>query len=301
MIIQCEACKTKYNFDEKKTEGDGFWVRCTKCENVFFQKTPPPDMAPPLADFMGPDEEDHEKGFDDLSEVIDEIGTGDKEVREVVMEDISIPEEKEEKQKKARKEKIPRKTKRVRWSPVALIAYIIVFILVVAGVYLWLFPDLGIKVLERISALPVLERIVGPAGEGRGVDLQKSAIGITDVEETYIENWVTGKLLVVEGIAANNNDYSVSKVRIRGRVLDESGGSIGEVESYCGNIIGDEELSNLTEVEIRQELSNPFGKAFPNKDIPAGGKIPFMLVFTNLANGANELSVELAGVEKEKW
>lgn len=301
MIIQCERCKTQYNFDESAIESEGFWVRCTRCDNVFFQENPSADIAPPLTDLVEPDEEDGEQGFDDLSNILDEIEGGDERGIGEKIADINTPEETEEEREEPPEEKITDKKRKVLWSPPELIAYLIVVILVVGGVYIWLFPDFRMKVIDRIRTFPVLERILGADKESQGVDLEKSAVEIADIEEKYIENWVIGNLLVVEGVAVNNNDYSVSKIRVRGKVFNESGVSIMEAESYCGNIISDEELSNLTEIEIRQELSNPYGSGFPNKDIPYGGKIPFMLVFTSPAEGASEFTVELAGVEEDKW
>jgi len=40
MIIQCMKCSTKFRFDESLMEGDGVWVRCSRCQEVFFQGNP---------------------------------------------------------------------------------------------------------------------------------------------------------------------------------------------------------------------------------------------------------------------
>ncbi len=40
MIIHCKNCGTKYRFEKTKVAGDGVWVRCTRCGNVFFQENP---------------------------------------------------------------------------------------------------------------------------------------------------------------------------------------------------------------------------------------------------------------------
>ncbi|MDO9515838.1 MAG: zinc-ribbon domain-containing protein [Syntrophales bacterium] len=40
MIIQCKECGTKYRFDKLQIEGEGVWVRCSRCEATFFQKNP---------------------------------------------------------------------------------------------------------------------------------------------------------------------------------------------------------------------------------------------------------------------
>ncbi len=48
MIIECKKCGTKYRFDESQIEGDGVWVRCTRCEETFFQENPLAEPPPPV-------------------------------------------------------------------------------------------------------------------------------------------------------------------------------------------------------------------------------------------------------------
>ncbi|MHB8769403.1 MAG: DUF3426 domain-containing protein [Syntrophales bacterium] len=38
MIIRCRKCGTRFRFDETVIEGDGVWVRCGRCQNVFFEE-----------------------------------------------------------------------------------------------------------------------------------------------------------------------------------------------------------------------------------------------------------------------
>ena len=40
MIIRCRKCETRFRFDETLIRGDGVWVRCSRCQNVFFQERP---------------------------------------------------------------------------------------------------------------------------------------------------------------------------------------------------------------------------------------------------------------------
>ena len=51
MIIQCKKCGTKYRFDKSQIEGEGIWVRCTRCEATFFQKNPLAEISS-LMDLM---------------------------------------------------------------------------------------------------------------------------------------------------------------------------------------------------------------------------------------------------------
>jgi len=40
MIIQCRKCETRFRFDDKLMAGDGVWVRCSRCQHVFFEDNP---------------------------------------------------------------------------------------------------------------------------------------------------------------------------------------------------------------------------------------------------------------------
>jgi len=52
MIIQCRQCRTKFRFDDLNMEGDGLWMRCSRCHHVFYQENPlmsqPSATAPPV-------------------------------------------------------------------------------------------------------------------------------------------------------------------------------------------------------------------------------------------------------------
>jgi hypothetical protein len=80
---------------------------------------------------------------------------------------------------------------------------------------------------------------------------------------------------------------------VRGKILNESGKVLDMMESYCGNILTDEELGNLTEKEIAEKLSTPGGSDVFNSVSPQGN-IPFMIVFINPSKKAEEFIVELA-------
>ena len=40
MIIRCRQCRTKYAFDDALMQGDGVWMRCSRCQHVFFLDNP---------------------------------------------------------------------------------------------------------------------------------------------------------------------------------------------------------------------------------------------------------------------
>lgn len=45
MIVQCRRCRTKFRFDEGLMGGEGVWLRCSRCGQVFFEENRAPAGA----------------------------------------------------------------------------------------------------------------------------------------------------------------------------------------------------------------------------------------------------------------
>jgi hypothetical protein len=96
----------------------------------------------------------------------------------------------------------------------------------------------------------------------------------------------------------NDFDYSVSKVKVRGKILDNAGKILVETEVFAGNILTDEELVKFTDKEILDDLSKPEGSDVSNVSIAPKGKIPFMVTFINPPKEVDEFIIELVGFER---
>ncbi|OPY13559.1 MAG: hypothetical protein A4E66_00722 [Syntrophus sp. PtaB.Bin001] len=105
MIIQCIKCSTKFRFDESLMEGDGVWVRCSRCQEVFFQENPvKPEPAEPepvksvqteaeqmTPEFVGAEFAEHESVKPELAEpepVKSELAAAELEEAAPVMADV---------------------------------------------------------------------------------------------------------------------------------------------------------------------------------------------------------------------
>jgi predicted Zn finger-like uncharacterized protein len=67
MIIQCQRCLTKFRFEDALMAGEGVWVRCSRCRQVFFEENPaaagaagtePTRFYPPEPEAPHPDDVD---------------------------------------------------------------------------------------------------------------------------------------------------------------------------------------------------------------------------------------------------
>jgi predicted Zn finger-like uncharacterized protein len=75
MIIQCIKCSTRFRFDESLIEGEGVWVRCSRCREVFFQENPvkaePQEEPVAEAERSGAVAEEPDTGTPDFDKTLD--------------------------------------------------------------------------------------------------------------------------------------------------------------------------------------------------------------------------------------
>ncbi len=294
MIIKCEKCKTRYNFDESLIEGKGIRVRCTSCHDVFFQENPSAEIPPPV-DIVEP--EDEEKGVEDLAKTLKELDIdNDGHVLDMLETEAFPPADDEQEL-----DDIPQKGKRkIKKKISGILSGIIVFFLfiIIAGsAYFWFSPRERTELFDKVKTYIPIEKFLDMGKNKKGIEVIKEGINFSEVKERIVKNWIIGDLLIVEGAAVNNNKFQVTEIKVRSRVLDSAGNVLAQQESYCNNILADEELRNLTEKEIYKELGNPKGGNLANENIPPQGKAPFMIVFTNPTKEAGEFIVELADIK----
>ena len=291
MIIQCKECGTQYRFDKSQIDGEGIWVRCSRCEAVFFQENPLVEIASLIESMEAEGDirkSTNEQGAEDIIDrVFGEAETEDDDQEPEQNEPYSDADEFIGNTGFSEREEI-----RGFWTLGRKIVFCLLIIVLCGGLYLWLSPH------ARDVVFPKVEKILGiQSSDVPDVELSGLEVNLINVKERFAKNLIAGDIMVIEGLAVNNNTCAVSNIKIRGKILDSSGNILSEEESNCGNILTDDELKNLTEKEIRKELSNPYGREFSGIDIEPDKDIPFMLAFVMPAAEASEFVVELAGVE----
>jgi hypothetical protein len=182
------------------------------------------------------------------------------------------------------------------WTPGRLVAYSILVFLVVGSVYFWLNPGITRDVLNFVSP-GTGDRVLGPVPKAGPVTTM-GGINFAEVKERFTKSTASGDLLVISGLAVNEYEYPVGRVKLRGKILDNTGKLLGEVETFAGNLLTDEEMNRLSDKEILAELQRPEGSDMPNTGIRSRASIPFMIVFMNPPKEVDEFIIELIGVER---
>lgn len=334
MIIQCRKCETRFRFDENLMEGDGVWVRCSRCQHVFFQERPDGDFPAAEPEIPSVRISDARRTPDDRFPAVEEgpapagvkaeislqPKSGAEQMPAVEFEKESSLEgleadlgreplggpaagvEKGEEPADEEDEAAEDETGRRRWGRMLLkLIALLIFMAIVAGtVYLYLFPEARNQALTWASpwlrGVPVLENLVGTEMKSGGTVL--SPVRIKEVRQRSVANLLTGNLRIIEGIAVNQASYPLARIRVRLVVADAYDVVLGEKIVFCGNLLTDVELGAMAEAEIQRELSIPQGSDVSNERIPPNGEIPFMIVFSQDQAGAVKTTVLPAGADR---
>lgn len=327
MVIQCRQCRTKFYFDDTLMLEDGLWMRCSRCGHVFFQnnpltsfryeKTPTEarssstddekiaeqkteltlETSPPT----GPDE-DVIRFLDNVLEAKKESaqratpepesfsrGNLRRERFEGEMEGEgaagNIPERAAAiKPKKQVKESGGKGWKVFIWS-------VLVILVIPAAIYFVLYPQMGDRFIEMAH-----KYINDP--EPARPEVVIAQVKLENISQRIITNSKIGEIRVMEGVAVNQADYAISRIMVKGTIIDENSIVLGEQTSYAGNILTEEELTTLSAEEMAKILARPEGGNNRNDKIVPNGQIPFMIVFTGEPPGVIKTTVTVIGAER---
>ena len=332
MIVQCKQCRTKFRFDDAQVEGDGLWMRCSRCQHVFFQENPlktssqadsqqlpiagspdhPPERPAGRLSFEAAGvarasltrDEDVKSFLQDV--LTDEKATESRREREprstqragMNLTDIEFSpavenlEEPGESQEIADETPTPPPRKKRRWLKIMLWVWVILIIVVIPAVFYFVIsPQLGDRYIQ------IARKYVGVSQQPGG----QSVIGqvkLQDIRQRVVNNYILGNIRIVEGTAVNQADYSVARVMVKAEILDAYAVILDEKASYAGNVLTDDELTNMSAEEIMKRLSLPEGRDNSNERVIPNGRIPFMIIFPRDPQGAIKTTVTIAGAER---
>jgi predicted Zn finger-like uncharacterized protein len=318
MIIQCRQCRTKFRFDDSQLQGDGIWLRCGRCQHVFFQENRrPTGERRPAGDVLpivfAPPEPARAAGNvhrdDDVERFLDSVmetrkppeenqktpgKTGGKiSVRDIELNgnppDEEFPEEEFPEEDLSEDSPAREKKPGIFWK--ALLWSILVMVLIPVVVFFFVLPDIGDRYVQLIRQSigdptpPKAEAVTGH-------------VRLEQIRQRIVNHYILGNIRIIEGTAVNQADYPISRVLVKGEIVDAYAVVLGERQSYAGNILTDEDLINLSEDMMMRRLSQPEGLNNANEKIAPGGQIPFMIVFTREPPGSIKTTVTVIGAER---
>lgn len=101
------------------------------------------------------------------------------------------------------------------------------------------------------------------------------------------------RFFLIRGEVMNKAGSAQGIIRVKGRLFGPRGAEIASREVYCGNVLTDGDLANLSREAIEARLQNQVGEALSNVDIAPSAKVPFMVVFPSPPDGVEKYVVSV--------
>ncbi len=316
MIIKCEKCGTKFNFEESLLNKNGSKVRCSVCKHTFiayppvlfttdqdeavsvvadeFEKTIALD-SPPTFDDVAIDIGQEDEGIDfdalfdkPMESADDEEGVSVQDLPEEpldgsVMEDEFVPTDMGKEARGGVGTTAVTTRKMTGKSHLLTVFFVIILLLIGSGAAIYFFaPDL------IPDSLPFLEKEKKQEIPDTGV----RRLTLKAVTGSFVDSKEAGQLFVIRGMVGNNYSKGRSFILIKGNILDDKGRVVKSKSAYAGNTFKDEKIKVLPLDAINKAMKNRYGMDRKNFNVAQGTYIPFTVVFENLPENLSEFTVE---------
>lgn len=143
--------------------------------------------------------------------------------------------------------------------------------------------------------MPYLDKVIGKQKSARVTDFGNLNITYTVDNYRFLETDKAGKVFIITGKVKNGYTMPRSFIQMSGSLYAKGKIKADTAAAYCGNVISDLELSQMTPAAIRTRLGNRPGENDSNVNVKPGEERPFMIVFFNLPESLDEFTVAVAG------
>lgn len=117
-------------------------------------------------------------------------------------------------------------------------------------------------------------------------------IHLKDSKPFLRANKHAGQILIITGRAENSYPENRSFIQVKASLKDQAGNILAERLAYCGNILTEDELTELPINDILARLAIKAGQNNVNVNLPVGQSAPFMLVFDKAPASLDSYVVE---------
>ena len=234
----------------------------------------------PELEFEDIDKEETKK---EVAETVDLGAQADQLEAEEVEKPLEADVETEEAPTTTEQETAPAEKKRIS-TPVLIVLIIALLTGGAYGTYVVL-KSMNIKI-------PFISDLIEPAVQDEAGNLKIIAFDITD---KFIDNSKVGKLFIISGKVKNEYSGARSFIRITGKLYAKERVLSKTATVYCGNVLSDQDLSNMDINSINKKLSNLLGNNKSNVNVKPGKLLQFMIVFSNIPDNIEEYTVEVMG------
>jgi predicted Zn finger-like uncharacterized protein len=330
MIIECEKCGTKFEFDEFLLKDKGSRVRCSVCKNIFLAYSPKAlrekhpafpesseinevSITPPDSTFLSDDEDQTRVIKNDTQTTEDVQGVASSEYSEEKQRETedadadqkAETEEPKDEETTTEKDVLKNEVEKDHASddedttseedPAVSTkkkSPVTRFFLILLIITFVLIGTAAIIWFFAPQIIPNTLRTSPKTEKQEQSDPGVSRIAFESVTGVFVDSINAGRLFVIKGTVRNNYNKPRSFIRVKGTVLNDDNQIVKEKKAFSGNTFGEKELALLSMEEIDKAAVNQYGKNRKNLNIAPSGTVDFMVVFDDLPDNLNEFTVE---------
>lgn len=132
-----------------------------------------------------------------------------------------------------------------------------------------------------------------PAQAADGAPSLLDGLSLDAIRYFFVDNKEIGRILVIQGevinISQTNKDYIVVEAVLQNEHKHE----VAKKFQYCGVPLTLFQLQNLSEKDLEDTLTNRLTILTNNTNIPPGGRVPFVTVFTTPPDSMRHFEVRV--------
>lgn len=182
---------------------------------------------------------------------------------------------------------IPSRRKGSSILPIAVTAVSVLLVLALAGGGFYFFKE-GPAAFNKLG--------LGFMASWFGLETkEEGGIAVRNPAAAFLGNKEAGEIFVVNGEAVNNFAKPRAHIQVKATLYGPKGEVLQQKSAYCGNALSREQLTTMPVAELEKAMGDQFGVSLSNLAVQPGKAIPFVVVFTNVPQGAAEFGVEVIG------
>ncbi|MDR2125033.1 MAG: zinc-ribbon domain-containing protein [Desulfovibrio sp.] len=105
------------------------------------------------------------------------------------------------------------------------------------------------------------------------------SIALEDIRQFHVDNANAGRMLVIQGMAANRSEVNKDYIAVEAALLNADNKVLDKAEQLCGVPLTLFQLQTLKPAELKEAQNSRVTILTNNTDIPPGGKTPFVVIF----------------------
>lgn len=124
------------------------------------------------------------------------------------------------------------------------------------------------------------------------------SISLDEVRQFVVDNAKIGRIAVIQGVAINTSQTPKEYVAVESRLMDANKRVLAQVRQLGGVPLTLFQLQYLSEAEMKDTLNNRIIIMTNNTNIPPGGRVNFVTVFTKVPEDMKTFEVRVIDVRE---